>query len=38
MSPTVAFFIWLFLLVTLLVFDPAKPAKTAVSLWVSVAK
>jgi hypothetical protein len=38
MLPTVAFFIWLFLLVTSPVFDPARPAKTSVSLWVSVVK
>ncbi len=34
MPPTLALAIWLVLLVTLFVYDPAKPAKASAALWV----
>jgi len=37
MSPTLALFIWLILLLFLFVFDPARDPKTSVALWVPLA-
>ena len=37
MSPTLALFLWLILLLVLFVFDPARDQKTLVTLWVPLA-